>query len=114
MAGSMCLPPQLPTAEKWIVLNLGICTHKMCTLHTMALLIQGKASCSFSDGSVGNCCRKHAMWRKRAKTQLPSVTHLSSTMWLQLMVFSLFQQSVQNEPGSPLVSKSPWSTNILL
>lgn len=31
-----------------------------------------------------------------------------------IMVLSLFQQSVQNEPGSPLVLKSPWSTMILL
>lgn len=61
----------MPTAEKLIVLNLEVCTCKV------ALLMQEKASCSSSDGSVGNCCRKHAMWRKRAKTKLPSVTHLS-------------------------------------
>jgi len=98
---NVCLPPQLPTAEKWTVLNLGVCTRKM------ALLMQEKASCSSSDGSVGNCCRKHAMWKKRAKIQLPGVTHLSSTMWLQLWHFHCFSNLYRMSQGPLWFHKVP-------
>lgn len=74
-------------------LSLGVCK---CT---MGLLMREKASCSSSDGSVGDCCRKRAMQRKRARIQLPSITHLCFTMWLQLRHFHCFNNLYRIRQG---------------
>lgn len=86
MAGGICAFHLFSCTNSWKTdcLSLGVCKSKM------GLLMQEKASCSSSDGSTGDCCRKHAMQRKRARIQLLGFTHLSFTLWLQLRHFHYF------------------------